>query len=129
MSDRIWYTIKNNDIVRHVKLGDRSVITSKLPIPEWADRGQPLVDLYDIAWLAAPSRPRVRASARNIRAVDLFCGCGGLTLGIREAARALGCGFQSVFASDINRCAQDLYQRNFRPLVFDGNPIETNIDG
>jgi len=129
MSDKIWYTIKNNDIVRHVKLGDRSVITSKLPIPEWADRGQPLVDLYDIAWLAAPSRPRVRASARNIRAVDLFCGCGGLTLGIREAARALGCGFQSVFASDINRCAQDLYQRNFRPLVFDGNPIETNIDG
>ena len=45
MSDRIWYTIKNSDIVRHVKLGDRSVITSKLPIPEWADRGQPLVDL------------------------------------------------------------------------------------
>lgn len=129
MADRISYRIINNDIVRLVKLAGRGVKTSKLPIPEWADRTQSPVDLYDISWLAATERPRVRANQRIIRAVDLFCGCGGLTLGIREAARALGCGFQSIFASDINHDVQDLYQRNFQPLVFDSSPIESNIDG
>ena len=129
MAERISYRIINNDVVRLVKLAGRGIKTSKLPIPAWADRTQSPVDLYDISWLAATERPRVRANQRVIRAVDLFCGCGGLTLGIREAARALGCGFQSVFASDINHDVQDLYQRNFQPLVFDSTPIESNIDG
>ena len=129
MEYKVSYRITGDDIVRRVSANGRNPKTSKLPIPDWANREQSLVDLYDQAWLAATERPRVRSSARNIRAVDLFCGCGGLTLGIREAARALGCGFQSVFASDINRDVQDLYQRNFQPLVFDSNPIEANIDG
>ena len=79
--------------------------------------------------MEAKERPRVRSSAREIRAVDLFCGCGGLTLGVREAARGLGCGFVSVFASDINAGALKLYERNFHPTYFDGRPIENVLDG
>ena len=129
MKEKVSYRIAGDDVVRRIDVKGRGIKTSKLPIPLWADRTQPLVDLYDIAWLASRERPRVRSSNRVIRAVDLFCGCGGLTLGVREAARGLGCGFQSVFASDNNSVVLSLYQKNFQPLISDGRPIETSVDG
>ena len=129
MEEKISYKIVNNDIVRRIQVKGRGVKTSKLPIPEWVDRTQPTINIYDLAWLATKERPRVRASAQEIRAVDLFCGCGGLTLGIREAARGLGCAFRSVFASDINKEALNIYAKNFQPDIIDNNPIEKSING
>ena len=127
--EKIVYRIVGNDIVRKIQLKGRGVKTSKLPIPDWVDRKQPMENIYDLAWLASKERPRVRASAQEIRAVDLFCGCGGLTLGIREAARGLGCAFQSVFASDINKEALGVYTKNFQPDIADNKPIEESING
>ena len=129
MEEKIAYRIVKDDIVRRIQVRGRGVKTSKLPIPEWVDRTQPTVNIYDLAWLAAKERPRVRASAQEIRAVDLFCGCGGLTLGIREAARGLGCAFRSVFASDINKEALNIYAKNFQPDIIDNNPIEKSVNG
>lgn len=129
MANKVSYRISGNEIVRRIDITGRPPKTSKLPIPTWADRSQPPADLYDQSWLAAESPPRMRASARIIRAVDLFCGCGGLTLGVREAARGLGCGFCAVFASDVNHEALELYRRNFKPDVADSDPIEKHIDG
>lgn len=127
--EKISYRIVKDDIVRRIQVKGRGVKTSKLPIPEWVDRTQPAVNIYDLAWLASKERPRVRASAQEIRAVDLFCGCGGLTLGIREAARGLGCAFRSVFASDINKEALNIYAKNFQPDLIDNSPIEKSING
>ena len=127
--EKISYRIVKDDIVRRIQVKGRGVKTSKLPIPGWVDRTQPTVNIYDLAWLASKERPRVRASAQEIRAVDLFCGCGGLTLGIREAARGLGCAFRSVFASDINKEALNIYAKNFQPDFLDNSPIEKSING
>ena len=127
--EKISYRIVKDDIVRRIQVRGRGVKTSKLPIPEWVDRTQPAVNIYDLTWLASKERPRVRASAQEIRAVDLFCGCGGLTLGIREAARGLGCAFRSVFASDINKEALNIYAKNFQPDLIDNSPIEKSING
>ena len=127
--EKISYKVVNDDIVRRIKVKWRGIKTSKLPIPPWVDRMQPCVNIYDLAWLASKERPRVRASAQEIRAVDLFCGCGGLTLGIREAARGLGCAFRSVFASDINKEALNIYAKNFQPDIIDNNPIEKSVNG
>ena len=129
MEEKISYRLIDNDIIRTIKVNGRGSKTSKLPIPNWVDRSQAAVNIYDLSWLAAKERPRVRASAKEIRAVDLFCGCGGLTLGIREAARGLGCAFRSVFASDINRGALSIYRRNFAPDMIDDKPIEQTING
>ena len=129
MEEKIKFNIVGDDIVRRITVVGRGLKTSKLPIPEWVDRTQPLVGIYDISWLAAKERPRVRASAQEIRAVDLFCGCGGLTLGIREAARGLGCAFRSVFAADTNKDALKIYSRNFQPDIADQCPIEKHING
>jgi DNA (cytosine-5)-methyltransferase 1 len=49
------------------------------------------------------------------RLVDLFCGCGGLACGFREA------GFKSVFALDHDGPAAETYRRNFKHQVFDGD--------
>lgn len=127
--EKISYRIVKDDIVRRIQVKGRGVKTSKLPIPDWVGRMQPAVNIYDLAWLASKERPRVRASAQEIRAVDLFCGCGGLTLGIREAARGLGCAFRSVFASDINKEALNIYAKNFQPDLIDNSPIEKSING
>ena len=129
MDKKIAYRIVGNDIVRTIQIKGRGIKTSKLPIPDWLDRTQSPENIYDLAWLAAKKHPRIRASAQEIRAVDLFCGCGGLTLGVREAARGLGCAFRSVFASDINENVLDIYSNNFQTDILDNNPIERMIDG
>lgn len=47
-----------------------------------------------------------RPSGHVPRLVDLFCGCGGLSLGMEQA------GFETVFASDIDGTAAETYLRN-----------------
>ena len=72
MGEKISFHIVDNDIVRRILVKGRGIKTSKLPIPAWIDRTIPKEDIYDLAWLASPDRPRVRASAQQIRAVDVF---------------------------------------------------------
>lgn len=50
---------------------------------------------------------------KTIRLVDLFCGCGGLSLGVKEACRALGFGLEIPLAVDFEAEASKCYARNF----------------
>jgi DNA (cytosine-5)-methyltransferase 1 len=52
-------------------------------------------------------------SVRKIRTIDLFCGCGGLSLGIREGCRSIGLAFEAALAVDLDESAADCYRRNF----------------
>lgn len=58
------------------------------------------------------SRPPYEALRPRIRLVDLFAGCGGLTLGAAEAARRLGLGLDVRLAVDIDLSATDVYRAN-----------------
>ena len=51
----------------------------------------------------------------KLRAVDLFCGCGGLSLGVREAVRALGQDLTVKVAVDLDRDGLLVYAHNLRP--------------
>lgn len=51
-----------------------------------------------------------------IRVVDLFCGCGGLSLGIAEAARALGLLPVFELAVDIDAAGLSVYVENLLPV-------------
>ncbi len=66
----------------------------------------------DQYFLRAPELASV-SGATTIRSVDLFAGCGGLTLGIREACRRLGLGFRSALAIDTAPDALDVFEANF----------------
>jgi DNA (cytosine-5)-methyltransferase 1 len=61
-------------------------------------------------------RPRFEgASTGSLSVVDLFCGCGGFSLGAREAASALGLRPFFRLAVDVDRNALGVYAENFNP--------------
>jgi DNA (cytosine-5)-methyltransferase 1 len=60
---------------------------------------------------------------------DLFCGAGGLTLGVLEAGRALGLKVDPVFAADTAPHVRDAYQDNFSPREFETRSIESVLNG
>lgn len=53
-----------------------------------------------------------RREPDKLKTVDLFAGCGGLTLGFRMA------GFHSILATDIDENCQKTFQQNFKDTPF-----------
>ncbi|MBL0121657.1 MAG: DNA cytosine methyltransferase [Betaproteobacteria bacterium] len=66
-----------------------------------------------VSWLTSTSAPDWCDFPKSIRVVDLFSGCGGLTLGVSEAARAAQVGTEVVLACDTNDSALSVYRQNF----------------
>jgi len=64
-----------------------------------------------------------------VRTADLFSGCGGLSLGTREAGTALGKQFKSVLAIDEDSSSLEVYKRNFRPTFSISDDIWKVLSG
>jgi len=126
----------NYVIDRRAKVVVREVIrrdgqTSKSDISlasESSFRFDDAAGVFDSSWLRAKERPK-QSDGPALRVADLFSGCGGLSLGVGEACRALGRRAEYVFASDINEVALDVYRDNFAPTFSASVPIETLVDG
>ncbi len=84
---------------------------------------------FDLAWLRLTSRPKVISPRQVIRTVDLFAGCGGLSVGIAEAARGLGMRMDAILANDIDKNILGIYARNFPEAEIVCAPLETLLDG
>lgn len=66
-------------------------------------------------WVRRRTWPRSNpASARPLSLVDLFCGCGGLSLGVWEAARLSNRRLDVRLSVDLSKAALDVYRTNFR---------------
>lgn len=61
--------------------------------------------------------------------VDLFCGCGGLTLGVAEAARRLGYSVEVPLAVDNDADALTVFKRNFPDATTKQTAVEELFDG
>jgi DNA (cytosine-5)-methyltransferase 1 len=115
-------------IVRSVLRRDGSVSTSEVAVD-----GADIVDhdlgaAFDQAWLKSRVQPKFRARAPQIRLADLFCGCGGLSVGVGEACRALGYRLNPLIGVDTDKAAIGVYQKNIavgRPV---SDPIESLLD-
>src|SRR3989338_2895370 len=84
------YTLSQGGLIlRRVRLSDGRTIQTPMGSTQ-PRRGEALDQVADRAFLMATSRLDGTASGRPIRAFDLFCGCGGLSLGLAEACRAVG---------------------------------------
>jgi DNA (cytosine-5)-methyltransferase 1 len=70
-------------------------------------------DEAERAWLQSTVAPPCGASRSSLRVVDLFSGCGGLSIGLAEAARALNRSFEPVLAVDVDAVAAATYAANF----------------
>lgn len=88
-----------------------------------------LADRFDKGFLYSESWPRVSQRAREVRVVDLFAGCGALSLGIWEGCRAVGARMVPVMAVDSNKTALRVYQDNFPGVWARSESIETILDG
>jgi DNA (cytosine-5)-methyltransferase 1 len=61
--------------------------------------------------------------------VDLFSGCGGLSLGVAEAARRRGLALKIPLAIDVDDDAVEVYGRNFPSAVVRQDAVEEVFDG
>lgn len=63
--------------------------------------------------LAVTKRPSFDTVENPVTLVDLFAGCGGLTLGVAQAAHQVGRGLDVRLAVEFNEAAADVYRTNF----------------
>jgi len=87
------------------------------------------LDAFDYWFLRQKEPPRPRKRGKRIQVADLFSGCGGLSLGILEAAHATGRGFRSVLAIDSDLRSLRVYEDNLRPTISCNDDIRDIIDG
>lgn len=72
----------------------------------------------------AISWPKARTT---LRAVDLFCASGGLTLGLKNAGRAIGANVEVAMAVDADHDALQVYSANHSPLLATGVDVQTLV--
>lgn len=85
--------------------------------------------IFDYTFLRKKRAPKSSHSSQTILGVDLFCSCGGLSLGAKEACRALGKEFIAVAAVDKDPILLEVYKKNFPKSKTYENLIENLIDG
>jgi DNA (cytosine-5)-methyltransferase 1 len=88
-----------------------------------------LQDHYDLAWLRSKKLLTPSRTYGSVRVVDLFAGCGGLSLGISETCRALGLEMVPVWAVDTDERALATYSSNFAGAECSAAPVEEFLDG
>lgn len=101
---------------------------------------KPKHELCDMKWIRRKTWPKSpNGSSPSLSVVDLFCGCGGLTLGVWEAARINEKSIKVKLAVDMSPAAIEVYKRNFHVpttraicedlnLLFPGEPGDAAAD-
>lgn len=82
---------------------------------------------FDHAQLRGKVEYARRPSRRRLGIADVFCGAGGLSHGVRDAALAAGMEPHFVLAADSNPIAGDVYRRNFDPEHHTSRDIWTSV--
>lgn len=118
-------------LFRAVTLRNGRTVTSSCSIGERASSErcshERLAELWDQAFLRATTRPPFPAGKGIVRFVDLFSGCGLMSLGVSEACRAIGKRAVPVLAVDINEKAAAVYAANF-PAATEGGVQIKRVD-
>ncbi len=85
--------------------------------------------MNDLAFLTSQERPAYEVGSQRIRVVDLFSGCGGMTLGLAEAARRLDLGIDVALAVDLDPSIARVYSSNFPKARIEVAGVESVFDG
>jgi DNA (cytosine-5)-methyltransferase 1 len=94
-------------------------------------RSTPTTDTVDLVAhpLQNKTRPQFQDGPQHLRLVDLFAGCGGLTLGVAQAAQAANLGLAVPLALDVEQVASDVYKENFDFATVETGTVESYFDG
>lgn len=123
------FGVEGGSIVRRVRRRTGSTSISAVSQIERATTSSDLSATFDGLWLRSGSQPTFPRCRESLAIADLFSGCGGLSLGAREACRALAIRPRFVFASDINETATSVYRSNFSPGTTVTDAIEKSLTG
>ena len=115
-------------IVRTVRTPDGRSTRSSVPLVREMLGSDPKA-AYDAEWLRLPRPPRSGRAQGDVRMVDLFCGLGGMSIGLAEACRALGLSMRHAWAADTNPAARKSYELRYPGVQVDDEPIESWLDG
>lgn len=74
---------------------------------------QNLAAAADLAFLRSKLPPVQARGGKIVRVADLFAGCGAMSLGVREACRALGLHFVPALAVEVDSSFLRTYEANF----------------
>jgi DNA (cytosine-5)-methyltransferase 1 len=74
-------------------------------------------------------RPASSNKGQKLAIVDLFCGCGGLTLGVEQASARADFGLDILLAVDFESHATAVYKQNFPAAKVLTVGVETLFDG
>ncbi len=107
------FRTRNGAYERVLSRADGRKTTSVLAAHRGRDAHPTSADEAERAWLQSRAAPPCGASRSSLRVVDLFSGCGGLSIGLAEAARALDRSFEPVLAVDVDAVAAATYAVNF----------------
>jgi DNA (cytosine-5)-methyltransferase 1 len=93
--------------------------------------GRGMFGYDDAKWLRLESKPKMNGKPKlpPFRTVDLFAGCGGLSLGIAELCRRTKREHVVEFASDMDEKILEIYKANFHPIESTSEDIDTLING
>lgn len=81
------------------------------------------------AYNAAMSRVVSQGDRPPVRLVDLFCGCGAMSLGAAEAVREAGMDIDIRWAIDIDPDAASVFKANFPSAIVETGPLERYFGG
>lgn len=83
----------------------------------------------DLQFLRSVDRPEYERSDSSLSVVDLFAGCGGLTLGVAEAARRAGIAVDVPLAVDFTEAPMRVFAAAFPKASVECEPVEEFFDG
>lgn len=123
------FSLQGEQIVREVRLRSGKTRRSSLAATQATRRESDLSRRYDLEWLRQTKPPAVERARGTIQVADLFSGCGGLSIGLSEAARALQLRVEHQLAVDIDAKSLSTFARNLGATRLHEGPVEELIDG
>jgi DNA (cytosine-5)-methyltransferase 1 len=121
------YEYVGDSVARTVLLSSAQAIKTQVRIAEGG--GEDPHSAFDFAFLRRPVEPDTTDDEQSVRVVDIFSGCGGLSLGISEACRAVHKRFVSVLAVDRDPSCITIYRKNLPCEEANQVDITEVIDG
>lgn len=107
----------------------RKLVAREAPLSDELEEGMTEIELkqYVLNFLNASTIPLQSGARKKLNYIDLFCGGGGLSLGVQHALRELGFGSRLLLAADLDQAALKLVDSHFKPLVQRNQSIEEMI--
>jgi DNA (cytosine-5)-methyltransferase 1 len=122
----ISHSVDANRVHRHVRRRAGGISNSS--VDKVSCSGDLAAD-FDLSWMRRRERADRCQSPVQVSVADLFAGCGGMSLGLAEGARALGMECRFEFASEADPVKAEIYARNLQPQELQVGLVEDAIDG